>query len=155
MRLVQAFSKIEDKRGYRLIMCGDGPQFEEVKNFIGDLSLNSHIELKGKVKHPEKYYSKASIYVLPSILEGFPNALCEAMSFGLACVCYDTIPYEDLGESGKDFLVVGQDFPTLHEALIHIIENKQVIENLSKNAKDIKVRLNNKIIGEMFLNLLN
>ncbi|MCH8534621.1 MAG: glycosyltransferase [Flavobacteriaceae bacterium] len=154
MRLVQAFSKIEDKRGYKLTMCGDGPQFEEIKNFIDDLSLNSHIELKGKVKHPEKYYSKASIYVLPSVLEGFPNALCEAMSFGIASVCYNSIPYEDLGQSGKDFLVVGVDFDNLTDALNYLINDRTARDLLSENAKEINMRLSDIKIGEKYLHLL-
>ncbi|MBT4511477.1 MAG: glycosyltransferase, partial [Chloroflexi bacterium] len=40
----------------------------------------------GKVDNPQDWLRAADIFVLPSVREGLPNALLEAMSCGLACV---------------------------------------------------------------------
>lgn len=40
----------------------------------------------GRVSNPEDWLRAADIFVLPSVREGMPNALLEAMSCGLACV---------------------------------------------------------------------
>ena len=41
----------------------------------------------GGQSNPYKYMSRADLYVMPSITEGFPNALVEAMSTETAVLC--------------------------------------------------------------------
>lgn len=153
-RLIKAFAKIENKKGYILEMCGDGPMLEDMKDLTVSLGIKSEVIFHGQVTNVEDYYKKAGIYVLPSVLEGFPNALCEALSTGLPSVCYDSIPYEDIGTNNVDFLVVGKDFPTLEDALTHLISNEDERIRLSQNAIDIKQRLSDENVGNKFLKLI-
>jgi GalNAc-alpha-(1->4)-GalNAc-alpha-(1->3)-diNAcBac-PP-undecaprenol alpha-1,4-N-acetyl-D-galactosaminyltransferase len=120
-RLIKAFARIENKKGYLLKMCGDGPMLEEMKYLAVSLGIASDVIFHHRVSNVEEYYKKAGIFVLPSVLEGFPNAFCEALSAGLPSVCYDSIPHEDIGTNNVDFLVVGKDFSTLEDALTHLI----------------------------------
>ena len=50
------------------------------------------MQLCGFKEDPNPYYESASIFVLPSIYEGTPNALLEAMAHGLPCIISDTLP---------------------------------------------------------------
>lgn len=153
-RLIEAFAKIEDKKGFVLEMCGDGPMLEEMKNLAVKLAIEEEVVFHGRVTKVEEYYKNAGIYVLPSVLEGFPNALCEALSTGLPSICYNSIPYEDIGVNNVDFLVVGKDFATLEDALTHLINDESERLRFSRNAVSIKERLSDENVGKKYLNLI-
>ena len=105
--LIRAFKEVVAIHpNWTLEMAGDGPLFEKMKFLAQELDVNNSIVFYGKVKDVAKLYSNASIFVLPSVIEGFPNALIEAMSFGLPCVCFSDIPYEDIVEDQINGIVV-------------------------------------------------
>ncbi len=54
-----------------------------------DLGIEDYITFNDEVKDILSEYHKADAFILPSLYEGFPNALCEAMSCGLPVLCSD------------------------------------------------------------------
>jgi glycosyltransferase involved in cell wall biosynthesis len=155
-RLIKSFAKIQEKKGFKLRMCGDGPMLIEMKQLAKDLNISNEVEFLGRVNNVDFHLSEASIFVLPSILEGFPNALCEAMSAGLPSVCFDSIPFEDLGVPNKDFLVASYDSKNNLENCIEILINSEELRNkIGYSALSINARLDNDIICKKFESLIN
>lgn len=153
--LIRAFSKIENKHGWKLVMLGDGPLLKEMINLSATLGLENEIEFKGQVKEVDYYFSRASIYVLPSVLEGFPNALCEAMAFGLPCITSSSIPYTDLGKDEEDFLVAKMnDDKDLASKIQRLIDDEELRNFLGNNSKRITERLSLETIGKKFESVL-
>ncbi len=74
----------------RLIILGDGT-FGESITLATKLGIRDSIYFAGMCKEPYKYLKKAEIYLLTSCVEGFPNALVEGMSLGLASVATDCL----------------------------------------------------------------
>lgn len=67
---------------------------------IHELHLEKWIELKGETKNVRDAYQTHDVFCLPSIYEGFPNVLCEAMSCGLPVVCSDVCDNPLIVEDG-------------------------------------------------------
>ena len=83
----QAFELLPD---WNFIIVGDGPYKEKMATIIKDKNL-PRIQLEG-FKKPEPYYKNASIFIMPSAFEGFPNVLLEAHSYGVVPVVFNSYP---------------------------------------------------------------
>jgi len=148
-RLMRSFYDLTERDGWQLHYAGTGPLLESMKALASSLGISNEVVFSGKVHTIDKYYAKASIYVLPSLLEGFPNSLCEAMAAGLPCVCFDTIPYEELLTHGKDGIVINGDNPgALTSALKSLMNDENLRTSLGLEAQKIQSRLNVEKVGQ-------
>lgn len=90
-----------------LVIWGDGPQREPCLRRVAALGLDGRIHLPGRTETPWDELLGAHAFVLASAVEGFPNAMLEAMALGLPCVATDcpSGPRE-LSQDGDDALLV-------------------------------------------------
>lgn len=154
-RLIKAFSKIENKAGWKLYMAGDGPWMAKMKTLAKRLQIENDILFFGKVTEVDYLLSRASIFVLPSVLEGFPNALCEAMAAGLPCICFETIPYQDIMEKEVSGLVVkDNDIVGLKDQIKRLMFNEAERLRIGYNAQKIRERLKLEIIGQQIIDFI-
>ena len=85
--LIRSFSLIASKNPeWILTLVGEGEYREKIENLIIEKNLCNRIELIGAVKDVDYWYQKSSFFVLPSLWEGFPNALVEAFREGLPAI---------------------------------------------------------------------
>jgi len=66
---------------YHLAIAGDGPLREELTNYIHRHHLESCVTLLGFVERIHDFLSMIDVYIMPSLSEGMPLALLEAMSY--------------------------------------------------------------------------
>ncbi len=100
--MLKAFALVHEKMPeVRLILMGAG-SFAHYKKLAEDLNITDAIYFAGMQREPYQYLRKGEIYLLTSSNEGFPNALVEGMSLGLAAVSVNcmTGPAEILLEDG-------------------------------------------------------
>ena len=66
---------------FEFFLVGDGPQMSLVKDFIKKNKLNNRVKIFGKVKRIEVYnlMNISDVFIVPSLFEGFCNAMVEAM----------------------------------------------------------------------------
>lgn len=155
--LIRAFKSINsDYPDWTLEMAGDGPLFNKMKLLADELELTNNIIFHGKVNKVEKLYAKASIFVLPSVIEGFPNAVIEAMSFSLPCICFSDIPFEDIIKPNINGIVLfKRDSQTLGQALKNLIENEPERDRISTIAKNIDLQCAPQKISKEILDFMN
>ncbi|MFW6414375.1 MAG: glycosyltransferase, partial [Verrucomicrobiota bacterium] len=87
--LIRAFRKLHDSvEGVspRLIILGEGPLRSTLTQLIADLQLQGKVHLPGFQENPYAWIGRSDIFVLPSLAEGFPNALMEAMALGIPSI---------------------------------------------------------------------
>lgn len=154
-RLLKAFSKIDNKGNWKLIFAGNGPMQEELEKMIHEFALTDKVSFLGKVNDIDKLMSESAIFVLPSRLEGFPNALCEAMAIGMPCICFDSIATEDLIEHRENgFVVKENDIEGLAETIEMLMSNAALRKEIGNNAKAIAQKLDVAVIGKQVLDFM-
>ena len=87
--LVQACAHLRDEGlDFALTMVGDGPDRARIEQAIARLGLEPHIHLTGALNQAavRAHFARADVFVLPSLAEGIPVVLMEAMSSGVPCV---------------------------------------------------------------------
>lgn len=103
-RLIRAFSLVKDEiPDAQLLIIGEGSRRAELTELVQKLRVEDSVSLIGFRKNTYAYLSKSALYVLPSLAEGFPNALVEGMVF-LPVVAVDcpTGPREILSDGPLD-----------------------------------------------------
>lgn len=73
----------------RLIVLGIGPDMMQLKTLAGRLGISDRVDFVGFRMNRFDYLARGDQFVLSSRTEGFPNALIEAISFGLPCISTD------------------------------------------------------------------
>ncbi len=88
--LLKAFSIVKQRnKNARLIMIGDGELRGNIEKLIKELNIENNVLLLGFKDNPFKYIAKADVFILPSLYEGFPNTLIEAMACGTPVIAAD------------------------------------------------------------------
>jgi glycosyltransferase involved in cell wall biosynthesis len=106
--LLNLFARLGvELEGWNLDIVGDGPLHAELEAEIADLGLAERVQLHGRQYDVGVFYRAGAVFILPSIVEGTPNALLEAMGHGLPCVVSDAVTgavsYIEDGVTGFSF----------------------------------------------------
>ena len=141
--LISAFSMTKIKN-WKLVIIGEGPNKNKLINQIKKNNLENQVLLPGVVKNVSEYYASASIFILSSRYEGFPNVLCEAMSSGLACISFDCPagPSEIIKHNVNGLLVENENTLKLAAAMKVLMSNNEKRRKLGSEAKKIVNKLN-------------
>jgi glycosyltransferase involved in cell wall biosynthesis len=125
--LIQAFAlAVRRIPEAMLVLVGDGPLQESLTAQAGELQIPPDcIRFAGRVSPSEvcSWLQIADVFALVSFSEGFPCALVEAMSAGLACVVSDIPANSQLIESGRHgVLAPAGDSEAIGAGLISLLE---------------------------------
>jgi glycosyltransferase involved in cell wall biosynthesis len=70
----------------RLIIAGDGPSRRQLEMQVANLDLDKFVQFAGFVDDMDEFFQVVDIFVMPSLSEGLPMALLEAMAHGKPCI---------------------------------------------------------------------
>ena len=123
--LIRVFGEIDNKE-WQLHILGDGDQKEHLEKTIANLNLGNRVKLMGAVKNVDAYFAEASVFAFPSLSEGFPNALSEAMAFPLPCIAYDCPagPADIIKDGDNGFLIPMKDTTTFKDKLETLMDSE-------------------------------
>jgi len=140
--LIKALSQI-DLANWHCIILGEGEERENLTNLIKEKGLEDKVFLLGRKDNIYNYYKYASIFVLSSRHEGFPNALVEAMGHGCASVAFDcqTGPAEIIENKKNGYLVKAEDINELSKKIAYLIKEENIRKEFFAEALKIKTRL--------------
>jgi glycosyltransferase involved in cell wall biosynthesis len=126
--LLQAMSELVHRRGQRqlvLWILGQGPLERELRDQVTKEELDDFVRFTGYQPNPLPYVRQAQLFCLPSLYEGLPNALAEAMALRTPVLAADcpSGPRELLGDGEFGRLVPPAEPHALAEAVEDAIRN--------------------------------
>jgi glycosyltransferase involved in cell wall biosynthesis len=117
-------------------MVGDGPEKEGVKELAGALGIEKNIEFMNTISDVSEVLAKADLFLLPSQIESFGLAACEAMSCGVPVVAYNVGGLPEVIESGVDgYLVELGDIKGMAEIGLKILGDSSVGSEIGRRAR--------------------
>src|SRR5690606_22940547 len=104
---------------WALHIIGDGVNRNAYESLIKSLNIEHKVKLLGNKTNVDTYYNESSVFVFTSRFEGFPNALTEAMYFGLPSISTDcpSGPSELITDGYNGFLISVEDQQALEVQL--------------------------------------
>lgn len=141
--LIDAFSQATDGQpGWSLCIMGEGPERRRLEEQIHARGLDGRVRLCGWVSDPTAALRNSNAFVLSSRFEGFPNALLEAMAFGLAVISTDcpSGPSEIVRHEIDGLLVPPRDVAALAAAIRRVLSDSELRTRLGKEAVQVVER---------------
>lgn len=103
--LIDIFKSVHDKNANSiLLLAGQGPLFNEVKEYADSMGLCESVKFLGQRSDVADLYQAFDVFVLPSLYEGLPVVIVEAQGTGLKCLTSDKVSYESKISSDLDFI---------------------------------------------------
>jgi len=128
----------------------------ELKQLTSKLELNSHVFFAG-MKKPEEiplWMNACDVLVLPSLNEGLPNVLSEAMACGKPVVATNIAGTPEIVNNDVGYLVKPKDSGDLAKKIILALNKKWDKKKLLKRAKDFSVTASVEKTVEVYNKLL-
>lgn len=122
-----------------LLIVGSGSDRDKLKILVQKLNLQECIHFTGKVSNEKipGYMAKADLFVLPSLSEGFPLVIAEAMASGLPIVTTNVGGLPEIVKDGENgFIVEPKNPEALAEKIILLLNNRDLCENISNINKE-------------------
>ena len=134
--LLRAFAEVVGSRSARLVILGQGVERESLLELAERLGVSDRFDLPGFDVNPFRYMSRASVFVLSSRYEGFPNVLAQAMACGAPVVSTDcrSGPSEMLEGGRWGRLVPVGDWRAMARAIEATLDDPMPAEELKARA---------------------
>jgi len=87
--LLRAYALSSLRQSHHLVLVGEGSQRPHLERLGHDLGIEEKLLLLGALDNPYPVLARASLHVLSSRWEGYPNVLLEALALGVPVVSSD------------------------------------------------------------------
>jgi glycosyltransferase involved in cell wall biosynthesis len=133
--LLDAWDQILDT-GATLLILGDGPQRARLEALCRDRRLTDSVLFVGNVENVVQYLQCSDVYVLPSLTEGLPIALLEAMACSLPVVASAVGGVPQVVEDGVNgFLVPPGNVRDFQDKLKGLLRDGELRHQMGNQAR--------------------
>ncbi len=135
--VVEIFYRVQQKVSSKLIIIGEGPEFETIENQINKYNLNSKVKLLGKARNLYEILALSDLFLLPSEQESFGLAALEAMAAGIPVISTNTGGIPEVNNNGfSGFTSPIGDVESMAENAIYILSDENILLQFKKQAKE-------------------
>ena len=123
----------------KLIIVGDGIERETLENLTDDLGISEYVEFVGNVPHEQvtDLMLRADVFALPSLSEGFPLVILEAMACGLPIIATRVGGVPEVVEGGVNGCLVNAKSPyEIADKISMLLKNDKIRLDMSNNNRE-------------------
>lgn len=131
------FALLEALQGLALktVIIGKGGKEDELRAKSRELDLN--IEWQGNIANNELplWLNRSKLFILPSLYEGHPKTLIEAMAAGLPVIGADSPGIREIIDHQQNGWLCGTDANTIRKAITGLSASTPLCDHLGRNAR--------------------
>lgn len=153
--MIKTLSHIKNHKNIIYLIAGKGPLEKYLKEECKKLGIENQVKFLGFRKDIYEICKISDIYIFPSLQEGLPVALMEALYFNLPVICSNIRGNNDLIENNKNGFLVKNSIFEYKDKLDFLlkddfykkmkIDNKEIIQKIDTNNIE-------KIMEKIYLN---
>jgi glycosyltransferase involved in cell wall biosynthesis len=152
--LIKAFYELKDVYQHDLVLIGSGPDEGRLRKMVASMNIENRIKFIPWLDNMKlrEYYSKCSVFVLPSLFETFGVVLLEAMASAKPVIASDVMGPRNIVTHGKNgFLFKKGNTQGLKKYLEVLLNDVKLRNRIGENArKTVEENYSfNKISGEL------
>lgn len=144
---------IDEGNNIRLSLVGDGELRPEIERIAVENGIRDYVEFCGIQKNVYKYLKEADILILPSIWEGMPMVIIEAMGAGVPIIATNVGGIPDMIRDGYNGLLIGNDVNELIAAVKRLADDKELREKMGENARKESANFTSKKMADEYLKI--
>jgi len=135
---VQAIDALAEIPGVNLLIVGNGPQLQALKQKVDTLSLTERVSFRGHLPSVSGEFCKADIFLAPSLAnEGISQSLLQAMAVGLPIVASALPSFLEILEDGENcILVPPHNVESLKQAILTLLNDEVLAKRLGSRARE-------------------
>jgi glycosyltransferase involved in cell wall biosynthesis len=134
--LLQAAARVKEKRNdVVFVIAGKGRLEHDLKTEAERLDVEDTVKFIGFVDNVDPFIKASTVFLLPSVYEGMPNAVMEAMALGKPVIATDVNGARELivdGESG--IIIPPKDPDAIARILLALLNDKDRRQSLGNAA---------------------
>ena len=156
--LIEAMPEIlKEIPNISLMIIGDGPEKNNLEELVKRLNLAKNIIFRGWIPNKDlnKVYRNADIFVLPSLREGLPVVLLEAMACGTPVVASKVGGIPDIIKNGENgFLIEPKNSKEFADKIIRLLLDEKLKQKFSEEGlKIVQKRFSWNVVVEKFVEI--
>ena len=140
--LIRAFGRLSEQFSeWTLCIAGEGDEHGKLKELVARTGIGDRVRLPGNVENVEALYGRSHLFCQPSLWEGFPNALSEALAHGLPAVGFarcsgvnELIVHDENGLLAENGKTEEENIQSLQRSLRALMESPESRKSMGKRA---------------------
>lgn len=160
LTLLKAFDLLKDNIKEDLVLCGgysDKDYYEDLQNYIKSNNLQDRVHVFYAIEEKKKNYlfSKASLFVMPSLAEGFGRSPIEAAMREIPVICTDIPVLREVTLGDAIYYHPPKDENQLANAICFALENSKSNEELEAISVKLQNHYSTEQCAEQYMTVFN
>jgi N-acetyl-alpha-D-glucosaminyl L-malate synthase BshA len=152
--VIRIFYLIQKEVNSKLIIVGEGPEWENASLLLKELGISHKVKNLGKVNDLYNVLCSSDLFLLPSEKESFGLAALEAMAARVPVISSNAGGIPEVNIDGKTgFVLPVGDVENMAKKGIELLQNEKMLTEFKENAKQQAIHFDKKNILPMYEDL--